>query len=368
MAIYVAGSVGNVSELYGIQLSSTTFGLDAPYIAGQVTRGEIIRDMCYYEGLVILATSLGVRAARDTNQNGHLDSGPVVTDPGDSKCCVPYGAFIWFGWSDFVFADGVYPLAGQSSGLGRMSLNQFSNPLQPAYTTDVMAEDNVTGTVTSCDVDQNGNLYFTIDGSGLWGPSGNLTETGWFESGWVRFGTIEKKFLVSMDVRCDPLNGQISIEAVPFGLQSTTVATLTEQGATGPDIEWSGAQQEGEQFMIIPTLRRSGFDPTKGPVLRRWTSRAFITADRNDQIVVPIIWQETDFDPMGDGSPHNMNLVNEWVFLKDIESTGRIVTYQEGDLSYSVVIDQIELEGLKWSRDKSAMTGLLSVKLLTILN
>lgn len=367
MAIYVAGSAGNRSELYGIQLSTTTFGLDAPYIAGQVTRGELIRDMCYYEGLVILATSLGVRAAQDSQQNGHLDSGPVVTDPGDSRCVVPYGPFVWFGWSNFEIGDGIYPGFGISTGLGRMSLNQFSNPLQPAYTTDVMAQDGTSGVVTSCDV-IGGSLYFTVDGDGLWGPNGEVVESGFLETGWVRFGTTEKKNLVSMEARCDPLDGEISIEVVPTGLQSSTVASLTEQGAIGPDVPWTGDGQVGEQFMVIATLKRSFTNPSRSPVLRRWTARALITADRQDQIVVPIIWQDTVDTPMGDGSQIHQDLVAEWQFLKDLESSGRVFTYQEGALAYNCMVDQIEIEGLKWNDQKQMMTGLLSVKLLTVLN
>jgi hypothetical protein len=279
MAIYVTGSCGGTSELYGVQISTTNFALGAPYIAGQVTEGEQINDMLYYEGLVILGTSLGIRAAQDSNQNGHLDTGAVVTSLGHVNKLAVFGAYVWFSITDYQESDGVWQGSTTTSGLGRLALSQYSAPLLPAYATDVMS--TTQGEVTGITV-VNGVPWFTIANSGLWEPTGNLVPEGFLESGWVRYGTVEGKILVSTDVRHDPLNGTIQIEVVPFGEQAYLTSASIEQGSTGPPYAISAGNVVGEAFMIIPILTRSATDLTKGPVLRRWTCRAMVIAIRQD--------------------------------------------------------------------------------------
>lgn len=368
VAIYAAGFAGNVSELYGIQLSTTTFGLGAPFIAGQVGNGEVINALCYYQGLVILATSLGIRATQDTNSDGHLTSGPVINDLGGSECVVPYGPFVWFGVTDYSEDDGIWPGTNVSSGTGRLFLSEFSSPLLPAYATDVLALDGVSGTATSVTI-WGGQPYFTIDGSGLWGPEshGYLVEQGFLESGYVRYGTVEDKILVSVDVRHDPLDGIVEVQVAPFGEAIFSTPPSDQQGSTGPPESVSAGNFVGEAYQIIPVLTRSTSDFTKGPILRRWTCRAMVVAVRQDQIVVPIIWTDRVETPMGDGQPYFMDLVAEWEYLKGLEQAGTAFPYQEGALTYTAYIDQVELDATKgWNDQKTMLQGILSVKLLTV--
>lgn len=364
-AIYVAGAAGNICELYGIQISTTTFGLAAPYIAGQVSDGEIINDLCYYQGLVIMATSLGVRTAQDADQNGHLTNGPVITQLGASLCCAPWGPYVWFGVTDFSENDGIFPGTNISSGTGRLFLSEFSNPLIPAYATDVLAPNGVTGNATTIAI-FDGVPYFTIDAVGIFAPTGNVVSQGYLEAGWVRYGTIEGKILISADVRHDPLpaGGQVQIEVVPFGGASFLCAPSNEAGSIGPVTVAGTGNTVGEAFHIIPILKR-GSTPTQGPVLRRWTVRALLIATRQDQIVVPLIWRDVVDSPTG--QPIGMDLVAEWQYLKGLEASGQTFLYQEGSQVYPCIIDQIELGDCdKWNDQKTMLQGILSVKLLTV--
>ena len=368
VAIYLSGFSGNISELYGVQLSTQTFGLGAPYIAGQVTDGEIINDISYYEGLVILSTSLGVRTAQDTNTNGFLQSGPVIDDLGPSLCCTPYGAFVWAGITNFQEGDGIYSGTNSSSGTMRLSLNQFSTNLLPAYATDVMAANGDVFPTTSVAV-FNGQPYFTTDGGSLYqpDPTGALVEQGYLETGWVRYGTIENKILVSLDVHHDPLQGVVNMEVVPSGGQNRLYTVSAQQGSVGPlDLVGAG-YYVGEQFHVIPILQRSATDPTKGPILHRWTARAVIIANRQDQIVAPLIWADVVTSPAGNGQTIAQDLKAEWLFLQNIVTSGDLVTYQEGALSYLVMIDQIQLtQTHRWNSDRSMLEGILNVKMLTV--
>ena len=364
MAIYVTGNAGGTSELYGVQISTTNFALSSPYIAGQVTNGEQINDLLYYEGLVILATSIGVRAAQDQSQNGHLDTGPVINALGAATCLAVWGPYVYFGISNFVENDGVYTVTSTTtSGLGRLAISQYSTALIPAYATDVLA--TVGGTTTATCV-LNGVPYFGINGSGAWIPTGNLVPSGWIESGWVRYGTIESKILVTADVHHDPLNGTVQLQIVPFGGTPYFTAVSSAQGTTSPPYTVGAGNAVGEAFMVIPLLTRSGTDATKGPVLRRWTCRAMVTAIRQDQIVLPLIWTEDNLSPQGDGTPLYMDLLKEWTFLKGLEAAGSAFTLQLGALTFTAFIDQIELKGRKWNDQKTMIMGTLNVKCLTI--
>ena len=365
--IYVAGNAGGLSELYAIQLSTTTFGLNAPYIAGSVESGEIINDLCYYQGIVVLSTSLGVRSAQDSSNSGFLTMGPVIDSLGASQSCAPYGNHVWFGISNFSEDDGIYTGLHVTSGLGRLFLSEFSSPLLPAYTSDIQTTNGTSGTVQGVTIYQ-GTPFFVLGASGVWGPSGNLVSYGYLEAGWVRYGTVEDKILVSTDIRHDglPAGASVSVDIVPFNGQSFTALVSNQQGGIGPDGPVSAGNPVGEAFHVIVQLNR-GTTPTQGPTLRRWTTRAIIVAARQDSIIVPILWSDEEQSPIGDGSGHPMNLVAEWEYLKGLEASGQAFVYQEGALSNIAFIDQIELsESYGWNDTKTMLQGTLMVKLLTV--
>ena len=371
-AIYVSGYANGVSELYGIQLSTTTFALGAPYIAGQVSDGEIINALSYYQGVVVLSTSLGVRTAQDSNSNGFLTTGAVIMTngtnvPTPSLCNAAWGNFVWYGLTDFQENDGIYGGTAASSGLGKLFLSEFSEPLIPAYTTDIMATNGITGATVAVTI-FNGVPIFAIAGSGVWGPSGNLVSYGYIETGWWRYGTVEDKILVSTDVRHEalPAGAEVTVDVVPFAGQSFTALTSAAQGSIGPNGPVSAGNPVGEAFHVILQLNR-GTTPTQGPVVSRWTARSIIIAARQDEIVVPIIWYDEVETPVADGSPFPMDLAGEWQFLKALETSGRAFIYQEGSQSYICQIDQIEMQQPdKWNDDKSMLQGILMVKLLTV--
>lgn len=363
--IYVAGFAGNISEIYGITLNTTTFGLAAPFIAGQVTNGEIIHDLTYYEGMVILCTSLGVRAG-ETGSSNSLTTGTVISNLGASRCCVPWTAFVWFGVSNFTETDGIWTGTHVSSGTGRLFLSEFSNPLQPAYTTDVLAPNGTTGITTSVTVCK-GTVFFTITGKGLYGPTGNVVSEGYLEAGWVRYGTTQTKILVTAEVRHDPLptGASIQLKIVPFAKASYLIPASSLSGSIGAPGRVSAGNQVGEAFHVIPILTR-GTTTKKGPVLRRWTTRAQVVSVRQTRIMVPIIWRTQVQTPDGDGETLSMTLVKEWAYIKTLLTTGTAFLYQEGAYNYTCFIDQVELKAEKWTTRRQMLEGVLFLALLTV--
>jgi hypothetical protein len=229
-----------------------------------------------------------------------------------------------------------------------------------------MATDGVTGTVTSCAVDASGNAFFCVDASGVWGPDGNLVSQGYIEPGWIRYGLIENKIIVDIDIRHDPLTGSVGLQIVPFGAEPILLATSNTQGSLGPLSPFTADLTVGEMFCPIITLMRSGTDSTKGPTLRRWTLGAFPVVSRQDQIVVPIMIGKEVKTPVREGGIIGYEPLEVFQSLKTLESTSQVVTYEEGNASYTCVIDQIEVKAEKWADDFSFFEGLLMVKLITL--
>lgn len=363
-AIFVSGYAGNISELYGISLSTTTFGLAPPQIAGQVTNGEIIYALCYYEGILILSTSLGVRAG---SVNGtSVTTGAVVTNLGASKCCVPWGAYVWFGISTFNETDGIWSGTNKSSGTGRLFLSEFSSPLLPAYTTDVLAPNGTTGTTTSVTV-VGGAVLFCITGKGLYSPDGNLVAQGYLESGWVRYGTIETKILITATVRHTalPTGASVQLRIVPTAAPAFTLAASNVPGSIGPKGKVSAGNYVGEGFQVIPVLKRAT-TPKKGPSLRRWTCRAQVVSVRQTKIIVPLIWAPEIRNPQGEGSIVSLTLESERTYLQTLMFSGTPFVYQEGSSTYTAFIDQIEMKARTWTDTRNQLIGILFVSLLTV--
>jgi hypothetical protein len=367
MCIYLAGDAGGNSELFATTLDSTTEGLSAPYLAGQVGNGELIRAMTYYQGLMMIGTSIGIRTAQDTQSNGHLTTGPVITDPGDVKCVSCYGPFCWFGWSDYDTDDGINSNPSTTSGTGRLFLSEYTtDPLVPAYAPDVAATLGTSGVVTSLAV-IGGDVYFTIDGAGgLWGPSGNLVETGFLETGWIRYGLTQAKILLAVDLRHDPLAGTIDIEGVPLGDETFLIGTSAVAGSTGPAQPISGGNRVTQAYNLVFTLNRDTDDATQGPLMRSWTCESLPVVTRQDQIVVPVMLAQTVRSPVREGAIVRYDPLAEFQYIKGLESTAAPIIYQEGDLSYTVVVDQVQVKAEKWADDFSWFEGICLVRLLTL--
>lgn len=367
MAIYLAGDAGGNSEIFATTLDSTTDGLSAPYLAGQVGNGELVRAMAYYEGLMMLGTSLGIRTAQDTQSNGHLTTGPVITDPGDVLCLGCFGPFCWFGWSNYDTDDGIQPTPTVTAGTGRLSLSNFTtDPLVPAYAPDVAATLGTTGLTTSIAI-VDGLVFFTVDGTGgLWGPDGDVVPSGFIETGWIRYGLIQAKVLVALDIRHEPLAGSIAIECVPAGDVTFLIGVSSVPSSIGPGVSFNAGNRTMDAFQLLFTLSRDADDATQGPIMHSWTSEALPVVTRQDQIIVPIMMGQTVISPVRNGEEVTMDPLAEFQYLKSLEASSIPIIYQEGSAAYTCIIDEIEIKAKEWTDDFSFFQGLMLVKLLSL--
>ena len=171
VGIYAAGNQGNQGRIYYIGINDSTVALDVPVLAAPLPEGETINVLSEYGGVILIGTNKGFRLAQ-TGQRGTLSFGPLVTIDNGVSVVEPQGEFVWFGWRNY---EG-------NSGLGRISLKEFTEPLVPAYATDLMRDStdaDVQGVITTFD----DRRLFTISGVGAFREhasnyvaSGTITE------------------------------------------------------------------------------------------------------------------------------------------------------------------------------------------------
>ncbi len=375
-AILIAGHAGSFSAVYSVQLNTTTGYLNVPVVVTPLPEGEYVMAIRYYLGIVILGTSRGLRIGTQPDANGMFSVGGLITyyppdelyGPAMVRSLAVDGRFVYFSWENYNTSDGVLTSDIVTTGLGRMDPSAFPRPEFAAYATDVMGPSGVNGAVDGIAF-LNDQPMFSIAASGVYYPTGNLVESGDLETGWIRYGTVENKVLVSIDYNFDPLAGSVGCNVISQLGDSMAIATISEQGAVnvGDGESLGVGLQLGERFMLDFVLGRSTTDATKGPILRRWTSKAIVVPQpRQDEIIVPLmLYPEVD-SLEGDGNPLAFDPLAEYNYLKQLQVTGTIVSYTEGTLTCQAFIDQIEVKPEKWQGDREWFEGTVLVKLITV--
>lgn len=190
-SIYISGFSGERSEIYAVRLDATDLQagmtLGVPTSVWQAPDGEIIHSIEGYLGkAIMIGTSRGLRLALIANVEGELDvSQLLVETPSPIRCIEPQGDYAWFGWSNF---------DGDSSGVGRIDLATL------AYASDLMAEGE--GTTLSIASFDGRTVFSVIDMATNVVVAESLVryvQSGWYETGEIRFDTFEKKSIQFFD-------------------------------------------------------------------------------------------------------------------------------------------------------------------------
>ena len=369
-AILVGGYAGGISYVGSIQPDSATNGatLAPPIWATALPPGESINAIAYSAGSILMGTSSGVRSGTRPDASGVFDVSPVIEDPGNCQCIAPWTHYEYFGWSDYDPTES-WISRPTVSGLGRADLAQYTTSGVPGYATDVMS--TISGSVTAVTV-LAGVPYFVVDNAGswsLWGPDGKRVESGWMEPGWVRYGTIEPKIVVELFFQNEPLpsGASINFKLVDETYTVTDIGTLATFGATTVDDPLSTGLAVGNRFQPIITLN-AGTGQTEGPDVVSWVSKALVVPRRQDEILLPIILKTE----VATGQPadefYNFNTLEEYLYLKSIESSGAPVTHTLGTDTHQCYIDQIMVgdTSTEMNDDRTWLNTIIVVKLLTL--
>lgn len=322
-AIYAAGYAGRVSLIYKITIKSDGT-LDTPVVAAELPVGELVYSIHGYLGYVLIGTDRGVRMAT-TDDNSNLLVGPVLETSNPVKCFTSDGRFVWYGWSNF---------DASSTGVGRLDLSELNSPNEPAYASDLMttAQGTVTG-VAAFDE----RILFAVDGAGVFGEDdADLVASGYIETGYWRWGIPDRKFAAFCDFRSNPLNGELTMALDLDGAGYESIAPFSNTGGTektfdGPDTGFGEA-------LIKVTFTRSA-TASVGPKLTRWQVRAFPAPTQSELFSVPVLLHRkiNRF-----GRDYFVDVVSELAYLRDLVKDRRIVSYQEGNEQFRVIVENVQ--------------------------
>jgi len=341
---YFAGYNGDKSLIYKATLTAEGTGLAAPVVAGELPDGEIVRHLGGYLGYLIIGTSKGVRFA-STDGNGYIVIGGLIETGQPVYASEGQDRFVWFGWGNY---DSV------SSGLGRMDLSEFTATLTPAYASDLMAgkpqlktatsspiaADPILGDVKSV-VTWNNTRVFAVASKGIFGENTNKVPLATLDTGLISHGIIDNKYAAFLDARMEPLASNTVIklsyatdsgEFKVAGSQDTDSYVYTGEFFIG---------NQGRNFEIRVTFGDIAPETlvTSDVTCTGFMLRSYPAPKRVSKFSVPIMLFDSinvaDRDWAG-------NPGADFEFLSALHKRQLPFTYQEGEISYTVVMDDYQ--------------------------
>ena len=327
--IYMGGFAGNQSLIYRTTIKADASSLDTPIVAAELPAGEIITSLDSYLNYILIGTTDGIRVAT-SDVDGNLVVGALIDINSSVLSFSGNGRFVWFNYTNF---------DATSTGLGRLDLGVFIASNQPAYASDLMV--TAQGTVSSVNT-INGRPVFVVVGSGIYVEHAtDVVSTGYLESGVYRWGVPDAKFIPKWDLRCRPLDGSITLAVKSDGgsyhsFQAFSLADAKEKTITGLEDKIFEAE-------IKITLDRSSTDSTVGPELTRWMGRAYAAPLRSQIFSVPLLMHHKLNIR---GREYFQDVDAEMAFLRDMVDNPRIVTYQENESNFSVILENVQFEVL----------------------
>lgn len=357
IGIFVGLNNGDRGEFLFVGFNATSGALATPLPAGALNRGETLYSMLYYQGTVALGTSRGLRVAQIVQDRG-LAPGPAIEASSAVRCLDADGEYVWFGLTN----------GGTSAtGLGRANLARETAPGVPAWANDVMAA-ATSGNVLS--VARFGSrTYFAVSASGIWGENTNKVTSGYLDTGWIRFGTVERLVMANVDLFHSPLAGSIDVSVITEDGVTTALGSSDVASSIAPLTAISGNAVDSYAFRLKFTLNRDATTTTTGPTLLRWVLRSLVAPNQVERIIVPIILYSMVESESGDGLDIPVNVNAERAFLKGLESSRSIVQFQMFGESERVTVRRVETpEGAVrgWGDFRDSLDQVVYVHLMTM--
>ncbi len=362
-AIYCTGFSGTQSNIQKFTLSSsgTMPTLTSAITAAEMPSGERIYKIAYYLGYIMIGTTKGIRAA-------------AVADDGS----LAYGPLIWENTQpvyDFAFRDR-FAWAATSvedePGVIRLDLGTQISPLVFPFAYDLYkATGNTNHETTACAfVDGTDRLMFTTNATTTTNGAvyiESLTRyiaSGYLQTGYIRYNTLELKRFKFVLPQFDTTNGSLEVKSVDqegteYGLgifsQGDSVGEITAGYPTAP--------QQYLGFKFIFTL---GDDDTATPIFTGYQVKALPAVPRQRLIQYPVLCYDHETDKFGVQVGYEGSAWQRMQQLESVENAGdtiRIEDYRTGE-SYVGLIE--ELDFINRTPQDKRFSGFGGVLLVTI--
>jgi len=340
VAIYASGYVGTQSSVVKFVLD--TVGalpvLTSAITAAVVPDGEIIHNIhIHLMSYIILATNKGARVGTIDGAGNITYGGLMIDTDYPIRGMTSHDSYVYLaGTFDKNEAGNQYP------GLYIINLGSeiSAGTLQFAYSTFVYADTISTGSAFSvCHLGLSNQIAFTVgDLSKAVGGNANLglfvqsaTElypSGYIQTGYIRYNTLEKKNFKRVLGRGDFTKGSMSIAT--YALDGNIYDVISYDAAIGSP-ESTITQPIGAQdaLGLRFTLYRDATSTSSGPIFKGYQLKAVPATPRSRIIKVPFLCYDTDTDKYNATIGYEGYAYERLAALEDIEASGDVVTWQD---------------------------------------
>ena len=354
-AILVGTNTGVQSRVLSFTVDTSSSGLGSllePINVAEFPVGEVLRNLkSYLNTYVVAATNRGVRVAEESSSGTGFVYGPLSIED-DVKDLTFDG--------EFVFATRSVQRGG-AKGLWRIDLGQQVGDFY-AYASDLSTADGTPQSVAF--VGSTGRALICTDTKVYIEHATRLAESGYLDSGWVRFGTTEFKQPVSFSVRSQESGGSLGLRFTSrSGGQADFSAVRLGQVLNSP---LSGELIPDTEFEVRLSLSRDTSDTSKGPVVEEWQLRALPAPVRSRTITLPVLLYEEERD--SNGVVRTSDPWSRLRALERLEQSGGACLFQDFSTGEEriCVVRAVQYEQSSPPTFVNGFGGLLTIQLQTV--
>jgi hypothetical protein len=364
-AIYVAGFSGTQSNIQKFTLTSTGAmpSLTSAITAAEMPSGELIYKIYYYLGYMVIGTTKGVRVAA-VSDDGSLAYGPLNFE--SEQPVYDFAArdrYIWCASN----VDG-------EAGVTRIDLGNPVGTLLFPYAWDSYYANGTGRYTTACAfingtdriafctnyTNSNGRLYIE--------SATRLVASGYLQTGYIRYNTLENKLFKFLNPRFDSTNGGLSIQSISETAVEYNIASFL-QGSTITEVGIPYPTGAHEYLAFKFTFTRDDTDNTLGPLFTGYQVKALPAVPRQRLIQYPLFCYDHETDHFGVEVGYDGAAYARMSALETIENLGdtvRVEDFRTGETFIALIEEMDFINRTPSDKRFSGFGGMLMVTVRTV--
>ena len=341
-AIYISGydPNGTSSSVFKIVLDVTSANslgfptLETPTVIIDLPEGERINDFDVYLGTyAVLATNKGFRVGV-SDTNGNIQYGPLLFDQAACNSIAFRDRFAYIATT----IDG-------EAGLVKVDLSTtvIANTLVFPWAWDLVASGVAAASNQVAFFGNSDRAAFT-SGNVIYAEStGSKVASGYLQTGFIRYNTLENKLFKLLNPRIDTTNGAITIKSIDYADTEYNIGGFAQGAATSElGVPYPNSAQEYLAFKF--TMSRSSTDATKGPLFTGYQLKSLPAVPRQRIIQYPLFCYDHESDNVGVEVGYEGSAYDRLSQLEAIENVGdtiRVEDFRTGE-SYIGLIEELD--------------------------
>jgi hypothetical protein len=341
-AIYISGydPNGTSSSVFKVALDVTTANslgfptLETPTVIIDLPEGERINDFDVYLGTyAVLATNKGFRVGV-SDASGNIQYGPLLFDQAACNSIAFRDRFAYIATT----IDG-------EAGLVKVDLSAtvIANSLVFPWAWDLVAS-GVTAASSQVAFFGNTDRAAFTSGNVIYAEStGTKVTSGYLQTGFIRYNTLENKLFKLLNPRIDTTNGAITIKSIDYADTEYNIGGFAQGAATSElGVPYPNSAQEYLAFKF--TMSRSSTDATKGPLFTGYQLKSLPAVPRQRIIQYPLFCYDHESDNLGVEVGYEGSAYDRLSQLEAIENVGdtiRVEDFRTGE-SYIGLIEELD--------------------------